>query len=83
MQALYGLAIILALPAYVVAQIVVLIRWRGWALWLSLIPLAAMAGAFLVFLEATAQGSNLAPLFMVLLAPFCLVWLWVVSLFRR
>jgi hypothetical protein len=80
---LAGLAVMLALPVYLVVQIIVLLRWRGWPFRLALIPLAVMGLAFAAFLNGTRAGSNLAPIFMVLAAPPCLIWLWIVSLFRR
>lgn len=79
MQMLLGLAIMLCLPVYLVAQVVVLFRWP---LRLSLVPLLVMGAAFGSFLYGLSQGSNLAPIFMVLAAPLCLAWLGVVRLIR-
>lgn len=79
MQMLLGLAIMLCLPVYLVAQVIVLFRWP---LRLSLVPLLVMGAAFGSFLYGMAQGSNLAPIFMVLAAPLCLAWLGVVRLIR-
>lgn len=72
----------LALPVYLIAQIVVLVRWRGRAFWLALIPLAVMAVAAIAMALGLREGSNLAPILVVLAAPPCLLWLWVVSRFR-
>jgi hypothetical protein len=83
MQMLLGLAVMMALPTYLVVQLIVLIRWRGAAFWAATVPLVVMGTAFAAFVQGTRTGSNLAPLFMVLAAPPCLLWLWIVSLFRR
>ena len=42
-----------------------------------------MAGALASTVVGFQQGSNLAPIFLVLLAPFCLAWLGVTWLLRR
>lgn len=82
MEILFGIALMSALPVYLVAQVVILFRWRGWARWLTLPPMLLMAAAIVLYFQAEAQGSNLAPLFMFLAAPFCLLWLWVIRMFR-
>ncbi len=80
MQMILGMAVMLCLPAYVVAQVAAL--WR-WPLRLSAVPLVVMAGALASTVVGFQQGSNLAPIFLVLLAPFCLAWLGVTWLLRR
>ena len=80
MDLLLGLAVMLCLPAYVVAQVGALVRWP---LRVSLVPLSAMTAALAVAVAGFAQGSNLAPIFLVLLAPFCLAWLGIAALIRR
>jgi hypothetical protein len=82
MENLVGLAVMLAVPAYPVAQVLALIRWRGLAFWLALVPALVMGLAVAAFIAGMAQDSNLAPLLMVLAAPPCLIWLWVVSRFQ-
>jgi hypothetical protein len=82
MENIVGLAVMLAVPAYPVAQVLALIRWRGLAFWLALVPVLVMALAVAMFVTGMSQNSNLAPLMMVLAAPPCLIWLWVVSRFQ-
>lgn len=83
METPFGLAVMLMVPVYPVAQGVALVRWRGVAFWLALAPAAVMGLAFAACIAGTRAGSNLAPIFMVLATPACLLWLWMVSLFRR
>lgn len=80
LEILIGLAVMLCLPAYLVAQALALFHWP---IRISVVPLLVMGAAFATFCVGLAQGSTLAPLFMVLVAPFCLGWLWVARLIRR
>lgn len=80
MEMILGLAVMLSLPAYVVAQVAALFRWP---LHVSIVPLVVMAGALASMVYGFSQDSNLAPIFLVLLAPFCLAWLGVAWLIRR
>jgi hypothetical protein len=73
----------LMVPAYPVAQLLALLRWRGRFFWLALVPIPVMAAAVWLFLVGLQQQSNLAPIFIVFAAPPCLLWLGIVSLFRR
>lgn len=82
MKIVLGLVLMSALPIYLVAQVVILLRWRGWALWLTLPPMLIMGAAGVIFVQAQATGSNLAPLLMFVAAPFCLLWLWLIRVFR-
>lgn len=82
MENLIGLAVMLCVPAYVVAQIMALIQWRGRSLWLALVPVGVMGLALALLFIGIRDGSNLAPLFIVLAAPPCLLWLCVVDRFR-
>lgn len=80
MDMLLGLAVMLCLPAYLVAQVAALVRWP---LRVSLVPLPVMGAALATAVAGFAQGSNLAPIFLVLAAPPCLAWLGVAFLVRR
>lgn len=80
MQMILGMAVMLCLPAYVVAQVAALIHWP---LRVSAVPLAVMSGALALSVVGFVQGSNLAPIFLVLLAPVCLAWLGAAWLIRR
>jgi hypothetical protein len=83
MDMLLGLAVMLCLPAWAVMQLRALFTWQGLALWLSLVPFALMGPAFLAFLIGMTEESNLAPIFMILAAPPCLLWLLIVGYRRR
>lgn len=78
-----GLALVLTVPIYAVLQILALWRWRGLSFWLALIPLAVMGWAVSVHLDGSQAGSNLAPIFIIVAAPLCLFWLWLVRALRR
>lgn len=80
MDLILGILVMMCLPAYIVAQIVALIRWP-WRI--SLVPLALMGAALSAAVIGFAQGSNLAPIFLVLGAPVCLAWLGIAALIRR
>ena len=80
---LIGLGVMLCLPGWVVLQLRALFTWTGRALWLSLAPFLLMGPAFLAFLIGLKDGSNLAPIFMVLAAPPCLFWLLMVGYYSR
>ena len=80
MDMLLGLAVMLCLPAYVVAQVAALVRWPPRV---SVVPLVVMGAALASAVAGFAQGSNLAPIFLVLAAPPCLLWLGIASLIRR
>lgn len=77
MQMILGLAVMLCLPAYLVAQVWALMRWP---LRVSAVPLVVMGAALATTVAGFAQGSNLAP---ILLAPLCLAWLIVAYVIRR
>ena len=62
------------------AQVAALIRWP---LRVSVVPLVVMSGALVSAILGFRQGSNLAPIFLVLLAPPCLAWLGAAWLIRR
>lgn len=83
MESLVGLAVMLMVPAYPVAQVLALMRWKGKFFWLALVPLPIMGAAVLLLLVGLQQQSNLAPIYLILAAPPCLLWLGIVSLFRR
>lgn len=83
MDMILGMIVMLTLPGYVWAQGRALLTWRGWPLGLACVPLVIMLGLVGVTIIGFVRGSNLAPLLLILAAPVCLVWLGVVSLFRR
>ena len=79
MDMLLGQAVMLCLPAYLVAQVAALVVWP---VRLSAVPLTIMGAATASAVVGYADNSNLAPIFMVLAAPFCLLWLGVAGLMR-
>ncbi|WP_431299560.1 hypothetical protein [Tabrizicola sp. BL-A-41-H6] len=79
MELLLGQAVMLCLPAYLVAQVAALLVWP---VRISAVPLAIMGAATASAVVGYASDSNLAPIFMVLAAPFCLLWLVLAGLIR-
>lgn len=80
MDLLLGYLVMMCLPAYLVAQIAALVRWP---LRVSAVPLVVMGAALASAVVGLAQDSNLAPIFLVLAAPFALLWLGMTYLIRR
>jgi hypothetical protein len=79
---LFGGLIMLMLPAYCLLQIVLPLVWKGrWRL-AAMLPLALMVPAFVVSLFALAAGSNLWPIWMILLAPLAFLYLAVLGIAR-
>jgi hypothetical protein len=65
----------LSIPGYIALQVIAWARWkRGWR-WAALAPLVGMAGAFVVSLFALFAGSNLWPIWIILLSPLACAWL--------
>jgi hypothetical protein len=83
MSTLLDLVIRFSLPGYIVAQIWSLRRLEGsWrkAAW---VPAFVMGAALLFSLFALSRGSNLWPIWLILLAPLALIWLAVLMLLHR
>jgi hypothetical protein len=83
LETIVGLVVMLMVPIYPVAQVLALIRWRGWALWLALVPIPVMGLAVYLLIIGLREQSNLAPIFVILVAPPCLLWLGIIHLLRR
>jgi hypothetical protein len=83
LETIVGLVVMLMVPIYPVAQVLALIRWRGWALWLALVPIPVMGLAVYLLIIGLREQSNLAPIFVILAAPPCLLWLGIIHLLRR
>lgn len=80
---LLTLVISLSLPIYIAAQIWALKRLDGGWRKAAWVPLWVMGGALVVSLFALAAGSNLWPIWLILLAPLAVVWLVVVIVAHR
>ena len=83
MATLLGLVIMLSVPGYIAAQIWALKRLDGrWrvAAW---VPAFVMGAALIFSLFALSRGSNLWPIWLILLAPLALIWLAVLMLLNR
>lgn len=70
-----GPLIALSPMLYLLLQIVLPLRWQGGWRTLALLPLALMGPALLFSLFALVAGSNLWPIWMVLLAPLLALYL--------
>jgi hypothetical protein len=83
MEIIFGLAIMLATPAYLVLQVAcVFVAWHKgwWAAFLAPLVLAVPAAAWCLY--ALAQDSNLWPLTFILFAPLGCAYLVVVLILR-
>jgi hypothetical protein len=80
---LLTLVITLSLPVYIAAQVWSLKRLEGGWRKAALIPLVVMGVALCVSLLALAAGSNLWPIWLILLAPLALLWLLILLLMHR
>lgn len=83
MDTLLGLVIMLSLPGYVVAQVWSLKRLEGGWRTAAWVPLVVMGAALVVSLFALSRGSNLWPIWLILLAPLALIWLGGLMLLNR
>jgi hypothetical protein len=75
-------AMMLSVPGYLILQAWLAHAWSGRWRMAALVPLAGMGPAVLFSLLAFAQGSNLWPLAVLLLAPLALAYLLVVWTLR-
>ena len=80
MDLLLGMLVMMCFPVYLEVQVLALMRWP-WRI--SLVPLLLMGAALVSTVAGFAQGSNLAPIFLILGAPVSLAWLGVAYLIRR
>ena len=83
MDTLLGLVMMLCLPGYIVAQIWSLKRLEGGWRTAAWMPLVVMGAALVVSLFALSRGSNLWPIWLILLAPLALIWLGGLMLVHR
>jgi hypothetical protein len=76
-------SLFLSLPGYLLAQVLVLLKFqRGWRL-AGAVPLLVMIPVALFSLFALISGSNLWPITMIFASPFGLVYLAVLAVLRR
>jgi hypothetical protein len=80
---LLGLLMMLSVPGYIVAQIWSLKRLEGGWRKAAWAPALVMGAALLFSLFALSHGSNLWPIWLILLAPLALIWLAVLMLLNR
>ena len=73
----------LAIPAYLVLQVVALLRTSGGSRLAAALPLFVMIPVFAVTIIAAAQESNMWPVLMLLASPVALVYVAVVALLPR
>jgi hypothetical protein len=83
MDTLLGLVIMLSLPSYIVLQIWSLKRLEGGWRKAAWVPAFVMGAAVAFSLFALSRGSNLWPIWLILLAPLALIWLAVLMLLHR
>jgi hypothetical protein len=72
----------LAIPAYIILQIVAILRSSGSFRWVAALPLVIMIPVFVFTGIAFAQNSNLWPLWLLFTSPLALLYV-VVVLFVR
>jgi hypothetical protein len=73
----------LCVVAYVVAQVIVLLRTSGPSRVVAAVPLLVMVPIFVLTAVAYAQDSNLWPLWLLLANPVALLYVVAVGLFGR
>jgi hypothetical protein len=75
----------LTVPAYVIVQIIVLVRAAGWSRWIAGLPLVVMAPMYVLFAIGLSQGgdNNLSWLLPILSSPPALLYVVIVALFVR
>jgi hypothetical protein len=83
MTTLLGLVIMLSVPGYIAAQIWALKRLQGGWRVAAWVPAFVMGAALIFSLFALSRGSNLWPIWLILLAPLALIWLAVLMLLNR
>ena len=77
------IALFLCFPAYVIAQIVAIVRLRrGWR-WASLVPVIPMIIVVVLTVEALLQQSNLWPVLLLFASPPALGFILVLFAFHR
>ena len=78
-----GFIIFASVPLYFIVQAWLAIAWDGrWRI-AALVPVAVMAPAVAWSLVALSQGSNLWPIWVILLAPFALAYLGLLRTTRK
>jgi hypothetical protein len=82
MDMLVGFLATMSLPGYWVLQIMLARRYRGGWRIAALAPLAVMVPLLIYSGVALAAGSNLWPLFMILVSPIAFVYLAIVGTVR-
>jgi len=75
----------LSVPAYVVVQIIVLLRSSGLSRWIAALPLVLMVPMYVLFVIGISQGgdNNLSWLLLILPSPLALLYVVVVAFFVR
>jgi len=77
-----GPAVMVAVPLYFLLQAWSAYGWRGGWRTAALLPLIPIVPSILWSLYALSQGSNLWPITVILLAPFCCAYLLVLCAVR-
>lgn len=83
MDTLLGLVMMLSVPGYIAAQVWSLKRLEGGWRKAAWVPAFVMGAALAFSLFALSRGSNLWPIWLILLAPLALIWLAVLMLLNR
>ena len=73
----------LTIPAYVVVQVVALLRSAGGSRVAAVLPLFVMVPVFALTAVALVQESNLWPILMLLASPVALLYVAVVAVLAR
>lgn len=82
-DSVFGGLFYLAVPAYLIVQIWLAIRWRDrWRIF-ALLPLLVMIPIWLFSFFALSRGSNLWPLWIIFISPLALGYLLLLGLVRR
>jgi hypothetical protein len=68
---------------YIFLQTWALIKLRGQRRVFAAVPLLLMIPTIIFSLQLLSQGSNLWPLYLILVSPFACLWLWIAFKLQR
>jgi hypothetical protein len=73
----------LTIPAYVILQVVALLRSSGWMRIAAALPLVVMVPVFALTIHAYVLDSNLWPLLLLMASPAAMLYVAVVAFVAR
>ena len=83
MMELIAQLMFLSVPAYFIAQVYTLIKWKGGWRVASIIPAILMSGVLIYTVYAFIQESNLWPLVLIFVSPVAVGYLFLLALIKK